>query len=166
MKEIYNNIDGKIATNDDPSVSYINSVAVINNLDKEINLIGIDNHALMANVAVHKANLMQQDVEIFHQDALEFLPSDINLVISDLATYDYYNDQYKSPLYDEGVRYFPYLAIEHYLNLEGDVKYIYVIDNNFFAIFIIKVSFIFQVALYYHNLTYFSSVKLHFHSKH
>lgn len=106
---------------------------VINNLDKEINLIGIDNHALMANVAVHKANLMQQDVEIFHQDALEFLPSDINLVISDLATYDYYNDQYKSPLYDEGVRYFPYLSIEHYLNLEGDVKYIYVIDNNFFA---------------------------------
>ena len=106
---------------------------VLNNLDKDVDLIGIDNHALMANVAVHKANLMQQDVEIFHQDALEFLPSDIDLVISDLATYDYYNDEYKSDLYNEGVRYFPYLAIEHYLKLEGDARYIYVIDNNFFS---------------------------------
>lgn len=106
---------------------------VVNNLDKEINLIGIDNHALMANVSVHKANLMQVDMEMFHQDALEFIPSDIDLVISDLATYEYYNDSYKSLLYDEGVRYFPYLAIEHYLSLEGDVRYIYVIDNNFFS---------------------------------
>ena len=106
---------------------------VMNNLDKDINLIGIDNHALMSEIAIHKANLMQEDITLFHQDALEYLPKDIDLVISDLATYDYINDNYKSELYDKGVRYFPYLAIEHYLNLQSDTKYIYIIDNNFFS---------------------------------
>ena len=106
---------------------------VVNNLDKDINLIGIDNHALMSEIAIHKANLMQEDITLFHQDALEYLPKDIDLVISDLATYDYINDNYKSELYDKGVRYFPYLAIEHYLNLQSDTKYIYIIDNNFFS---------------------------------
>lgn len=106
---------------------------ICNNLDKEVNIIGIDNHALMANVAVHKANLMQEEVEIFHQDALEYIPSGIDLVVADLATYDYINDKYESDLYKEGIRYFPYLAIEHYLKLEGDTKFIYIIDNNFFS---------------------------------
>lgn len=106
---------------------------IINNLDKEVNLIGIDNHSLMSEIAIHKANLMQEDITLFHQDALEYLPKDIDLVVSDLATYDYINDNYKSELYDKGVRYFPYLAIEHYLNLQSDAKYIYIIDNNFFS---------------------------------
>ena len=106
---------------------------IVNNLDKEVNLIGIDNHSLMSEIAIHKANLMQEDITLFHQDALEYLPKDIDLVVSDLATYDYINDNYKSELYDKGVRYFPYLAIEHYLNLQSDAKYIYIIDNNFFS---------------------------------
>lgn len=106
---------------------------IVNNLDKEVNLIGIDNHSLMSEIAIHKANLMQEDITLFHQDALEYLPKDIDLVVSDLATYDYINDNYKSELYDKGVRYFPYLAIEHYLNLKSDAKYIYIIDNNFFS---------------------------------
>ena len=106
---------------------------ITNNLDKKINLIGIDNHSLMAEIAIHKSNLMQSDITIFHQDALEYLPKDIDLVVSDIATYDYINDSYSSKLYDKGVRYFPYLAIEHYLNLNNDVTYIYIIDNNFFS---------------------------------
>lgn len=106
---------------------------IVNNLGKEVNLIGIDNHSLMSEIAIHKANLMQEDITLFHQDALEYLPKDIDLVVSDLATYDYINDNYKSELYDKGVRYFPYLAIEHYLNLQSDAKYIYIIDNNFFS---------------------------------
>lgn len=104
-----------------------------NNLEKKVNLIGIDNHPLMTEIAIHKANLMQEDVTIFHQDALEYLPKDVDLVVSDIATYDYYNDNYQSYLYSKGVRYFPFLAIEHYLNLQNDVTYIYIIDNNFFS---------------------------------
>lgn len=104
-----------------------------NNLEKKVNLIGIDNHPLMTEIAIHKANLMQEDVTIFHQDALEYLPKDVDLVVSDIATYDYYNDNYQSYLYSKGVRYFPFLAIEHYLNLQKDVTYIYIIDNNFFS---------------------------------
>lgn len=106
---------------------------IVNNSNKTFELIGMDNHSLMADVAVHKANLMQEDITIFHQDALEYLPRNVDLVISDLATYDYENPEYHSKLYQEGVRYFPYLAIEHYLALDKNTKYIYIIDNNFFS---------------------------------
>lgn len=108
---------------------------IVNNSEKTFELIGMDNHSLMADVAVHKANLMQENVTIFHQDALEYLPRDIDLVVSDLATYEYENPEYQSSLYQEGVRYFPYLAIEHYLALNENTKYIYIIDNNFFSQF-------------------------------
>lgn len=106
---------------------------IVNNSDKTFELVGMDNHALMANVSVHKANLLQENINFFHQDALEYLPNDIDLVVSDLAVYDYDNPKYKSKLYDEGVRYFPYLAIEHYLALKDGTKYIYIIDSNFFS---------------------------------
>lgn len=106
---------------------------ILNNLDKKVELIGMDNHYLMAEIAVHKSNLLQEEVNIFHQDALEYLPYDVDLVVSDLAVYDYENPEYDSPLYKQGIRYFPYLAIEHYLNLNGEPKYIYIIDNNFFS---------------------------------
>ena len=36
-------------------------------------------------------------------------------------------------LYEKGVRYFPYRAIEHYLELKGDLRYIYLIDKDFFS---------------------------------
>ena len=39
---------------------------------------------------------------------------------------------YHSTLYDQGVRYFPYLAIEHYLKLPSSCSYIYIVDNHFF----------------------------------
>ena len=106
---------------------------IANNLDKEVELVGMDNHSLMAEVAVHKSNLLQEEINIFHQDALEYLPRDVDLVVSDLAVYDYENAEYDSPLYRKEVRYFPYLVIEHYLNLTGEPKYIYIIDNNFFS---------------------------------
>jgi hypothetical protein len=39
-----------------------------------------------------------------------------------------------TPISDEkGVTYFPYLAIEHFLELKGNIKYIYLIDKDFFS---------------------------------
>ncbi len=105
---------------------------IVNNSTKDIELIGMDNHYLMADIAAHKANLLQENINIYHQDALEYIIPEVDLVVSDLAVYDYENDQYDSYLYKEGVRYFPYLAIEHYLSLSENTKYIYIIDNNFF----------------------------------
>ena len=51
----------------------------------------------------------------------------IDLIISDIAPYDYENENYHSELYDKGVRYFPYLAIEHYLKIEKPIFGIYLI---------------------------------------
>lgn len=103
-----------------------------NNIDCDVELIGIDNHILMARVFASKANMLDEQVGVFHQDALEVLPQDVDIIVSDLATYDYENKGYTSYLYNEGVRYFPYLAIEHYLDVKPGCKYIYIIDNDFF----------------------------------
>lgn len=107
--------------------------SVINNLDEGAMLTGFDNHELMARVATMKANLMQVKLEMYHLDALEALPQNVDLVISDLAEYDYENEAFSSDLYKQGVRYFPYLLIEHALKIKNDCKYIFVIDNNFFS---------------------------------
>ncbi len=104
-----------------------------NNLDKEVDLIGIDNHVLMARIFASKANMLDEQVTVLHQDALEVLPQEVDVIVSDIATYDYENSGFTSTLYDEGIRYFPYLAIEHYLNIKSSCIYIYIIDNDFFS---------------------------------
>lgn len=104
-----------------------------NNLDKEVNLFGIENHSLLVNVSAHKADLMECELTLYHQDALEYIPSNIDVVVSDIATHNYENPNYTSKLYDGGVRYFPYLAIERYLELDKDPLYVYIIDNSFFS---------------------------------
>lgn len=105
---------------------------VANNLNIDVNLFGVENHSLLVDVSAHKADMMEQDLILYHQDALEVLPKDMDVIISDIASNDYENANYHSKLYDEGVKYFPYLAIERYLDLENDPLYIYIIDNNFF----------------------------------
>lgn len=105
---------------------------IVTNSSKDIHLVGIDNHPLMANVSCMKANMMEANLDMYNEDALSMLPTDVDIVVSDIAGYDYENEYYTSPLYDEGVRYFPYLAIEHYLQIKNKVKYLYLIDDDFF----------------------------------
>ena len=105
---------------------------IANNLKQEVKLIGIENHSLLVNVSAHKADMMERELVLYHQDALECIPNSIDVVVSDIATHDYENPNYHSSLYDQNVRYFPYLAIERYLELDNDPLYIYIIDNNFF----------------------------------
>ncbi len=106
---------------------------IANHLDKDVHLIGFDNHSLLASIATMKANMMNTMLDMYHEDCLDFYPSEIDVVVSDIATYDYQNELYHSSLYEKGVRYFPYLAIEHFLELKGDVTYIYLIDKDFFS---------------------------------
>ena len=103
---------------------------IANNLKQEVKLIGIENHSLLVNVSAHKADMMERELVLYHQDALECIPNSIDVVVSDIATHDYENPNYHSSLYDQNVRYFPYLAIERYLELDNDPLYIYIIDNN------------------------------------
>lgn len=106
---------------------------IANNIENDTELVAVENHSLLVSVAAHKAEMMMREVSIYHQDALEYLFSGIDIVVSDIATFDYQNDKYHSRLYDEGVRYFPYLAIEKHLSLDNNPLYIYIIDNNFFS---------------------------------
>ena len=101
-------------------------------LAKEFKIIGLENHGLLADIAVHKANMMNLDVSIFHQDALEYIYNDIDYIVSDIAEYDYENEEYHSKLYDQNIKYFPYLYIEHNLQMPTPHTGIYLVSNNFF----------------------------------
>ena len=105
---------------------------LMNHSKNTYHLTGIDNHPLLANVAVHKANMLMTDINMYYEDALNYITNDIDLFVSDIANFEYENDNYHSALYDQGVRYFPYLAIEHYLKQENPAKYMFLIDSDFF----------------------------------
>lgn len=132
----------------DPNFGIGNLMFTVNNhLDKEVKMIGMENHELLAKVAVHKANMMMEDLTMYYQDTLEYIIHDIDVVISDLAVYDYENSEFHSELYDQHITYFPYLAIEHdLLNKEFHPSF-YLIDNDFFTN---KDSKLFNTYLYQH----------------
>lgn len=118
----------------DPNFGIGNLMFTIrNHIKKELKMIGMDNHELLTRVAVAKANMMMEDLIMYYQDALEYQIHDIDVVVSDLATYNYENDQYHSELYDKGIRYFPYLVIENDVKSEEFHPSFYLIDNQFFT---------------------------------
>lgn len=105
---------------------------IASNIKNNVNLIGFDNHSLMADVSSMKANMLQTKLDIFFEDCLSANLSNFDLIVSDIATYDYENELYSSYLYDQGVTYFPYLAIEHFLELNKKIYAFYLIDSDFF----------------------------------
>lgn len=102
-------------------------------LSKEFKIIGVENHGLLADVAVHKANMMNLDISLYHQDILEYTFDGIDYIVSDIASYQYENAEYHSYLYDKGVKYFPYLYLEHNLSIPSEHIGIYLVNNDFFT---------------------------------
>lgn len=118
----------------DPNFGIGNLMFIINNhLKKEIKMIGMENHELLTRVSVGKANMMMEDLVMYYQDALEYQIHDIDVVVSDLAIYNYENEEYHSELYDKGVRYFPYLVIENDVKNKEFHPSFYLISNHFFT---------------------------------
>lgn len=118
----------------DPNFGVGNLMFTLYNYAKmEIHMIGMENHPLLASAAMHKANMMMIPLEMYYQDALEYQVLEPDLVLSDLATYDYDNSEYHSKLYDQGVKYFPYLAIEHDLMIDKPHLSFYLVNNDFFS---------------------------------
>lgn len=107
--------------------------AIQNHTQVDIQMIGMDNHALFAQVAVHKANMMMVELDMYYQDALEFPIDGVDAMVSDIAHYRYENENYHSELYDQGVRYFPYLLIEHFFLTSSSRIGFYLINNSFFS---------------------------------
>lgn len=106
---------------------------LFNNLDYPISFVGIESSNILANYANTVNNFMDVDVTLYNQDALSMIVPSADIIMADLAAYDYEDPLYSSPLHDEGVSYFPYLAIEKHLNSGHDkTKYVYLIDFDFF----------------------------------
>lgn len=118
----------------DPNVGTGNLVALLNNfLSQEISFTGIDNHELLVKLTATKANLMEMSCNVFLQDALLGSFSNHDLLVSDVASYDYNISNYDSALTKAGISYFPYLLIEKYLEVPLPIKrQIYLIEGNFF----------------------------------
>ncbi|MBQ8292201.1 MAG: hypothetical protein IJX78_00175 [Bacilli bacterium] len=111
-----------------------NLVLNINNhVDEDLKFIGIESSNVLANYANTINNFMDLDITIYNQDALSLIVPGADLVIADLASYEYEDPLYDSVLKQKGVTYFPYLAIEKHLNSGHDkTKYLYLIDFDFF----------------------------------
>ena len=117
----------------DPNFGVGNLVFTVNNnVEKDLHLIGIENQPLLSNVASMKANLMQVYLDIYNEDCLKHQMNECDLVLSDLASYDYEGNT-DLELSKKGVKYFPYLVIEHLLSIKKKCKYIYIVDNTFFS---------------------------------
>ena len=107
--------------------------AISNHLDCEIHLAGIEKNETMVKLAVAVSNLQSNQVNIYYQDALAQVPFRGEVVIGDLENYNY-DGEAKLELYQQGIRYFPYLVIEARLeNIIKDGYFFYVIDNDFFS---------------------------------
>lgn len=118
----------------DPNVGTGNLIAVINNfLHQEVTFTGIENHEILAKLLSSKANFMEMNCQVIFQDALKGTYSNHDLLVCDVASYDYDITGYESVLANEGIKYFPYLLIEKYLDSQKPIgKQIYIIDYDFF----------------------------------
>lgn len=104
-----------------------------NNLDLPIHFTGIESSNVLANYANAINNFMDVDAILYNQDALSLIVPSADVVIADLASYEYEDPLYDSELRKKGVTYFPYLAIEKHLNSgHSKTKYLYLIDFDFF----------------------------------
>ncbi len=104
-----------------------------NNLDYPISFIGIESSNILASYVNTINNFMDVDVTIYNQDALSMIVPNADIIVGDLAVYDYEDPLYTSVLHDAGVSYFPYLAIEkHLASGHEKTKYVYLIDFDFF----------------------------------
>lgn len=107
--------------------------AISNNLDTEVNLTGIENNETLVKLAKASSDIQGNFINIFFQDALQNIESYNDVVVGDLASYDY-TDSNDLELYKKGIKYFPYLVIEARLkNIIDNGYFIFVIDNDFFS---------------------------------
>ena len=118
----------------DPNCGTGNLMSLLNNyLPNEVEFVGIDNHQILTTLCSAEANFLEMQAQIYYQDALQDCFNNHDILVTDVASYDYDLKNYKSELGDKGIKYFPYLLIEKYLSSKNSInKQIYLIDNDFF----------------------------------
>ena len=120
IKKLYHNKEIKSIL--DPLVGTGNlAYTVMNQLEKEIKLYGIDNDIVKCNLARNLGDLMDYQTEIFYQDTLTYYDNGFDLIITDM------------PIQTDDQAYLPYQVLNHHIDSLQDGKYlISVIDNDFF----------------------------------
>lgn len=121
----------------DPNYGLGNLALIVNEVvGKPLNWFGIENHERFANYLKEKNAFLSNELSFLFGDALIQPYPLFDLVVSDLAIYNYENENYRSNLSSQGITYFPYLLIERLLN-HGTInsKYLLLINNDFFKQF-------------------------------
>ncbi len=106
---------------------------LINSLNSDPYIIGIEQNALLCKYNEAYANLLGTKMEVHMEDILSFNYPNVDAIVADLDNYQYENEYYHSELYDQGVRDFVYLAIEKHLKSGTDSALAYyVVSTDFF----------------------------------
>jgi site-specific DNA-methyltransferase (adenine-specific) len=110
-------------------------LSIANHLQTDhIGMVGIENNESLVKLAKANADMQYHNIDIYFQDTLQSTFRNIDFVIGDLDSYLYEDPKYQSYLIDNGVRDFPYLAIENHLKSGYEESYyIFLIPNDFFS---------------------------------
>ena len=109
--------------------------AIRNNFPNDMNLIGIENDMKLTEFASAFMDIQANEIKIFFQDALNKIFEVADIVVGDLASYDVEDGlKFDNILYQNNIRYFPYLVISSRLdNIKDNGYFIYLVDNDFFS---------------------------------
>ncbi len=105
----------------DPLVGSGNLVyTVLNHIDGDAKVYGVDNDVVKCNLARNLGDLMDYENEMFYQETFTYVDKGFDLVLTDMPI-------------SEDTPYFPYQVINHHMNALKDGGYfISVIENDFF----------------------------------
>lgn len=101
------------------------------NLRSKVNLVGFDSQDLLVDVALRKSELLQIPLIMNRMDVLKTYGFKTNYIVSDLSSYDY-DYSYDSFLYQQGIRYFPYLLLERLNSYCEFQEALFLVENDFF----------------------------------
>lgn len=106
----------------DPMVGSGNLVyTVLNSIEQDAKVIGVDNDPLKCELARNLGDLMDYDNQVFMQETLSFFANEMDLILCDL------------PIQENKKPYLPYQIIAHHLDSLASEKFMFVIiENDFF----------------------------------
>lgn len=107
--------------------------AISNNVNSEVELIGIEKEEYLVKLSEISTNLQNNEMKIYYQDAMNSIYDKADVVVGDLES-SKYQGEFASELTEMGISYLPYLLIGKRLeNIEDNGYFVYVIDNDFFS---------------------------------
>lgn len=118
LKKLYKD---SIDTILDPLVGSGNLVyTVLNHIETDAKVYGVDNDIIKCNLARNLGDLMDYENEMFYQETFTYVDKGFDLVLTDMPI-------------SEDTPYFPYQVINHHMNALKDGGYfVSIIENDFF----------------------------------